>query len=409
MARPKSVVPNKRLSKQFDEFVGANADLIAEYDSTEGTYPFDYCKYEIIDKIQAMMRTSKGVDFRTTLHNALSNAIHYQEPVIDTLSSMFNEILQDNASGGINTTQQYFKEIGKAYNKYKGDTDLTYCEENREKLIMLNTKMVISVAKKYQNLGLSLPELISAGNLGLCTAWEKYDPSKSQLKDNILAAVADVGDLFVKEDLMRAIEPFLSYGTIKQKFEDKFMPGQTYTKTELVGWIDKNIHNAKFSSICMMWIKAFILIEIDNASRVVKKPKSEIYKDKEATGSYQKECLLNLDAPIAGDTETTFADTLGMEDEMASDMDVMEAYDDYKASLNKLLEGVSGRDRRVLLASFGIGLPRALTPKEIADQEELSIARISQVRLQALAKMRENAAKYEIDSGMLFACCTKFR
>ena len=408
MARPKSVVPNKRLSKQFDEFAANNADLIAEYDSTEGTYPFDYCKYEVIDKISAMMKHSKGVDFRTTLYNALSAAIHYQEPVVDSLSSIFNELLQES-SGGINTTQQYFKEVGKAYAKYKGDNDLTYCEENREKLIMLNTKMVISVAKKYQNLGLTLPELISAGNLGLCTAWEKYDPSKSQLKDNILAAVADVGDLFVKEDLMRAIEPFLSYGTIKQKFEDKFKPGQTYTKTDLISWIDKNIHNAKFSSICMMWIKAFILIEIDNASRVVKKPKSEIYKDKEATGSYQKECLLNLDAPIAGDTDTTFADTLGMEDDTATDMDVTEAYDDYKSAINKLLEGVTGRDRRVVLYSFGVGIPRPLTPKEIAEQEGLSIARISQVRLQALAKMRENAAKYEIDSGLLFECCSKFR
>lgn len=408
MARPKSAVPNKRLSKQFDEFVTANPDLIAEYDSTEGTYPFDYCKYEIIDKISAMMHHSKGIDFRTTLHNAVTTAIHYKEPVIDSLTTMLNEVLQDS-SGGINTTQQYFKEVGKAYAKYKGDTDLVFCEENREKLIMLNTKMVISVAKNYQNLGLTLPELISAGNLGLCTAWDKYDPSKARLKDNVLAAVDTLGDFFIKEDLIKAITPFLSYGTIKQKFEDRFLPGQTYKKTELIEWIEKNIHNAKFSSIAMMWIKAFILIEIDNASRVVKKPKSEIYKDKEATGSYQKECLLNLDAPIAGDTETTFADTLGMEDDSVTEMEVVEAYDDYKAIIHKLLEGVSGRDRRALLYSYGIGLPRPLTPKEIADQEGLSIARVSQIRLQALAKMRENAAKYEIDPAFLFNCVTKFR
>ena len=181
MAKPKTVVPNKRLTKQFEDFSATHADLIAEYDATEGTYPFDYCKYEIIDKIGSMMKSSKGIDFRTTLYNALTTAIHYQEPIVDSLTTIFNELLQESA-GGINTTQQYFKEVGKAYNKYKGDIDLEFCEENREKLLMLNTKMVISVAKKYQNLGLTLPELISAGNLGLCTAWEKYDPSKSQLK-----------------------------------------------------------------------------------------------------------------------------------------------------------------------------------------------------------------------------------
>lgn len=408
MGRPKSAVPNKRLSKQFDEFANSNADLVAEYDSTEGTYPFDYCKYEVIDKIQTMMHHSKGVDFRTTLRNALQNAIRYQEPVIDSLSTMLNELLQES-SGEINTMQQYFKEVGKAYAKYKGDTDMEFCEANREKLLLLNTKMVISVAKQFQNLGLTLAELISAGNLGLCTAWDKYDPSKARLKDNIMSAISILSDSCVKEDIIRAIEPFLSYGTIKQKFEDQFLPGITYKKSDVLDWVDKNIHNAKFSSICMMWIKAFILIEIDNASRVVKKPKSEIYKDKEATGSYQKECLLNLDAPIAGDTETTFADTLGMEDNTATNMEVVESYDEYKATINKLLDGVSGRDRRVLLFSYGIGLPRALAPKEIADQEELSVARVSQIRLQALAKMRENAARYEIDPGPLFGCCTKFR
>ena len=98
-----------------------------------------------------------------------------------------------------------------------------------------------------------------------------------------------------------------------------------------------------------------------------------------------------------------------MEDETPAEMDVTESYDEYKQAINKLLEGVSGRDRRVVFLSFGIGLPRALTPKEIAEQEGLSMARVSQIRLQALAKMRENAAKYGTDAGDLFDCCTRFR
>lgn len=401
------MAPNKRLNKQLDKFLENNADLIAEYDSTEGTYPFDCCKYDIIDKMSQMIRQYRGCDFATTLREALLNAICYQEPVLDSLSAIYTGLMQD--SGGVNTTQQYFNEIGELYKRYKNDTNLDYCPENRDKLIALNTKMVISVAKKYQGLGLSLQDLISAGNEGLVTAWEKYDPEKSQLKDRMLEMVADIPETFTKDDLMRRVEPMLSYGGIKQKFEDTYKPGETYTREELFKWIDKHIHNAKFSSIAMMWIRAFILIEIDNMSRVVKKPKSEIYKDKEKTGSYQKECLLNLDAPIAGDTDTTFADTLGMEDDAHSELDVTEAYDDYKNTLNKLMEGVSGRDRRVLLFKYGIGIPRPLLPKEIADQEGLSVARISQVILTTLAKIRENATKYEVDPAFLFEACSKFR
>lgn len=399
--------PNKRLVNQLEKFMANNAELIAEYDGTDGTYPFDCCKYEILDKMQQMIRQYRGCDFATTLRDALTDAIRYQEPVIDSLSSIYTGMLQDGA--GVNTTQQYFREIGELYKKHKGDTDMTYCPENRDKLIALNTKMVISVAKKYQGLGLSLQDLISAGNEGLCNAWDKYDPEKSKLKDHILEVVNDIPEQFTKEELMKRVEPFLAYGNIKAKFDAQFAPGQVYDRAGLFKWIDRYIHNAKFSSVAMMWIRAFILIEIDNASRVVKKPKSEIYKDKEATGAYQKECLLNLDAPIAGDTDTTFADTLGMEADDHTDLEVVEAYDDYKNTLNKLLEGVSGRDRRVLLYRYGIGLTRPMLPKEIADSEGLSVARISQVLLGVLAKMRENAAKYEIDPAFLFEACSKFR
>lgn len=398
---------NKRIMNQLDRFTTNYIDLIAEYDATEGAYPFDCCKYEITEKMGSMMKQFKGIDFSNTLRDALQNAIKYQEPVLDSLSSIFTGLMQEG--DGVNTTQQYFKEIGELYKRYKGDEDLKYCPENRDKLISLNTKMVVSVAKKYQGLGLSLQELISAGNLGLCTAWDKYDPSKSQLKDNFLEAVTNINEPFTKQDLLSCVDSLLTYGSIRQKIDDHFKDGRTYTRAELSAWVDKNVYNAKFSSIAMMWIKAFILIEIDNNSRVVKKPKSEIYKDKEATGAYQKECLLNLDAPIAGDTDTTFADTLGMEADDATDLDVMESYDEYKENLNKLLEGVSGRDRRVLLSKYGIGLPRPLLPKEIADNEKLSVARISQVVLCALTKMRENAAKYEIDSAFLFEACSKFR
>ena len=44
-------VPNKRLTNQLEKFMANNAELIAEYDGTEGTFPFDCCKYEILDKM----------------------------------------------------------------------------------------------------------------------------------------------------------------------------------------------------------------------------------------------------------------------------------------------------------------------------------------------------------------------
>lgn len=395
----------------MDDFIHKNCDLIAEYDSTEGTFPFDYCKYDIIDKIAAVQKQYKGCDLKSTLAEALQNAIRYQEPVIDSLQDLLNQMLEMSSSGGdFNITRTYFKEVGDLYKKHKGSLDLEYCPENRDKMIELNTKMVISVAKKYQGLGLSLQELISAGNLGLCAAWDKYDPSKSRFKDNILSAIQDLPDPFTQDELFQRIDPQLKYGNIRQKFLD-YLGDQRegHSREALFQWIDKNIRNAKFSSICMMWIKAYILIEIDNASRLVKKPKSEIYKDKEENGTYKKENLLDLDQPIGGDTDTTFADTLCLEDDSDTTMDITERYDEYKEGLDKLLEGVRARDRAVLLKKFGIGLPRPLTSQELAESEGLSIARISQISLNVLAKMRANAAKYGIDGSSLFEAASHFK
>lgn len=397
----------KRIQKKMSDFIQREADLIAEYDLIEGVDLFDFCKYDAMDRIESMMKVNKGIDFRTTLLEALNMSIHYGQSLTDSLMNIQLRDKEDTQS--VNITQAYFKEIGKIYKKHQGDLNLEYCPENREKLIELNTKMVVSVAKKYQGLGLTLNELISAGNMGLCVAWEKFDPNKAKLKDDTLTAVADLPDVFTYKELVDRIDTLFTYGSVRKKFDERFVDGCSYTKEELLKWIDQNIFNAKFSSICMMWIKAFILIEIDNYSRMVKKPKSEIYKDKKTTGAYQKETLLDLDRPIGHDTGTTFADTLGMVDDENSEMDITEAYDIYKEALKKMLTGVPARDRSVVLKKFGIGLPRPMLPKEIADQSGLSVARISQIFQLTMDKIRKNCVKYEIDPELLFQCCEKFR
>lgn len=387
-------------------FVKKNIELISDYDALEGSYPFDSCQNTIMERISTANSNHKGIDFKTVLKQALRNAIQDKESVLDSLQSVLNECTKDN--GDINTTQIYFKDVGRVYKKNNYQMDYEYCPENRDKLIEMNTKMVISIAKKYQGMGLTLQELISAGNLGLCTAWEKYDPAKSHLRDDILAEIGQLPDKFNTSKLFAIVDKYFSYGNARTKFEERFPKG-TYKKSEVIEWVENNIYNAKFSSVCMMWIKAFILMEIDSTSRVVKKPKSEIYKDKEKTGTYQRETLINLDAHLLGDTETTVGEMLGSTDETETDMGVREAYIEYKDGLNKLLEGVSVRDRTVTLKKFGIGFPRPLLPKEISEQENLSIARISQIVLNTINAMRANAAKYEIDASRLFEACLKIR
>lgn len=393
--------------KKLQSFISNNADLVGEYESSEFAIPLEYCSREVINSFENLVKINPGVDFNKTLKFALENAIKYNSNILDSFEVMINEANQESQSP--NSTQQYFKEVNNVYKKHNNNYDIEYCPENRDKLIEMNLKTVISIAKKYQGLGLSLNELISAGNLGLVIAWDKFDPNRSKLKDDVLKAIEVLDDEFSYNDLMNCLNIYMQYGDVKKKFTDKFLPGQIYNKSQLIKWINSHILNAKFNSIATMWIRAYILIEIDNNSRVVKKPKAEIYKDREEFGAYKKEVTLDIDAPLSSDTDTVFADLLSIEDDTKSDLEVSEAYDIYKKELGRLLTGVKPRDRSIFLKKFGIGLPRPLLPKEIADQEGLSIARISQIFQTVIEQIQQNQVKYNINPDILFDTVKKFR
>ena len=392
---------------KIEHFIANNPELVGEYESLDSTLPLELCTDEISVAYTTLSRVNKTIDFNRALYEALQRAIKTNSDLSEGFEYLISTAVTESQS--TNSTQQYFKEINDIYNKHNNDYNIEYCPENREKLIEMNLKAVISIAKNYQGLGLSLNELISAGNLGLVIAWDKFDPNRSKLKDDVLEAIEPLPDEFDYSLLSDAVKSYMEYGDVQKKFLEKFQPYETYTKSEVIKWVNSNLYNAKFNSIATMWIRAYILIEIDNYSRVVKKPKSEIYRDREKYGAYKKEVTLDIDAPLSSDTDTSFGDLLKMEDEGYSDLEVSEAYYIYKSMLNQLLDGVKPRDRAIFLKKFGIGLPRPMLPKEIADQEGLSIARISQIFQTVVDQIQVNQVKYGIDPDIMFESVKKFR
>lgn len=394
-----------KFESKLQKFISDNIDLVAEYESIESAIPLEYCGDDIIYLFQNISKLNKSVDFNVVLKNALKSSIKSNIPITDSLESIMVSSSMDQTSS--NSTQQYFKEINDIYTKNKNNYNIEYTPENRDKLIEMNLKSVISVAKKYQGLGLSLNELISAGNLGLVVAYDKFDPSRSKLKDNILESLSELGDEFTYDELAETVKEYLTYGDIKKKFQERFKKVNKYTKKEVTKWVNANIFNAKFNSIATMWIRAYILIEIDNNSRVVKKPKSEIYKDREKYGAYKREITIDIDAPVSDDSDTAFSEVFQVEDDTKTNLEVSEAYVTFKNGLNLLLDGVKTRDRSIFLKKFGIGLPRPMLPKEIAEQEGLSIARISQIFQTVIEQMQRNQVKYDVDQDVLFEAVRK--
>ena len=394
------------LETKFQQVIDNNLAIVGEYNANDNNIPLEYCEEDVITAYLAHKQVNKNADFVSTITTALYNAVKFDQNIIDSIESLTQEMLSDTPS---NSIQQYFKEIGNIYAKHNNDYNIEFCLENRDKLIEMNLKTVISVAKKYQGLGLSLQELISAGNYGLVTAFDKFDPNRSKLKDNVMECIKPLPDEMTYEELSNAVRNYFTYGDIKKKFMDRFVDGETYLKKDVIRWINKNIINAKFNSIATMWIRAYILIEIDNYSRLVKKPKSEIYRDKIESGTYKKEITLDIDSPISSDSDTVVSDVICIADDTESDLDVSEACVVFKNGLAKLLEGVKPRNRSIFLKKFGIGLPRPMLPKEIAEQEGLSKARVSQIFQSVVEQIQENSVKYNINAEEMFEAIRKFK
>lgn len=395
-----------KLETKFQDMIDANFELVSQYNSIDSNVPLEYAFEDVLDAYNTHKSVNRGAEFVHTIKTALMNAIRYDQNIVDAIAAMTSETLSDSPS---NSIQQYFKEVGDIYSRHNNDYNIEFCPENRDKLIEMNLKAVISIAKRYQGLGLSLQELISAGNLGLVIAFDKFDPNRSKLKDNVMSCIEPLPDEFTFDELNNAVKQYFTYGDVKKKFVDKFVEGNIYSKKDVTKWVNKNVFNAKFNSIATMWIRAYILIEIDNYSRLVKKPKADIYNDRIETGSFKKEITLGIDTPVSNESNNTIGDLLSIEDETRSDLEVSEAYVVFKQGLNKLLEGVKPRDRSIFLKRFGIGLPRPMLPKEIADQEGLSKARISQIFQSVIEQIQLNSVKHNINSDVLFDAIKKFK
>nr|DAJ61271.1 MAG TPA: RNA polymerase sigma factor [Caudoviricetes sp.] len=362
-------------------------------------------KYEVIDLIQKLNTTYKTTSFKHIISQALHWAVENDSTLLSGVRFLAGELAKQTSE--YNSLQTYFDEVGSIYRRNKDHFDIEYSAETREELIEMNLKSVISIAKRYQGLGLSMQELISAGNLGLIQAWDKFDPARAQFKENLKERLETLEWPATKEAIVDSITDLFKYGDILDQLSETLTDSNE--KDVVFDWIDQHIKNAKFSSIAVMWIKASILGDIDEYSRVVKKPKSEIYKDKLEGGTYKKEIVIDIDEPAHSDQHLTLGDTLGLEEDSPTELEVDDAQKEFQLVMNRLFEGVDQRDRAIMYKKFGISTPRAMSPKEISQSEGVTIARVSQIYNNTLKTMRENAEKYGYDLSSLVDLCAMLR
>lgn len=261
-------------------------------------------------------------------------------------SASLDKYLQEIGHEELLTTDE---EVELAQRIRKGD------KRALERLTKANLRFVVSVAKQYQNQGLSLPDLINEGNVGLIKAAEKFDETRGfkfisyavwWIRQSILQAIAE------QSRLVRL--PLNQVGSVNKitrelnKFEQE--------------------HERKPS--------------VDEIAERVDLPEDKIADAMKANSRH-----VSIDAPIADGEDSSMIDFLSGD---SSNTDRELAIESLKAEVSRILKLLTDKEQKVLRAFFGIDGSPEMTLDEIGEKYNLTRERVRQIKEKALRRLRHN-------------------
>lgn len=319
------------------------------------------------------------VDFYIeTCQNLLDkNEYEIYESFYDELKQITRKKLADkyvSKQSFDNNIDIYFNEVKREYILHPmGESeDMQFVPENRDIFIKNNLKLVIDCAKRYQNLGLPLEDLIQAGNEGLLITFNKFDTDRANLRFAILDDINKSEKInFTLEEAEELIKRNFQYTKTLDATLKKLPKNGFNSKEEFIEWANENIKKASFSSIAFAWIKASIISEINKVGKIIKVPKS-VQKDSQSSLN-----LIRLDS-INPHTDDNYHDNQISEvanEEFAimdESMEAMEKQNMFKGILEKVFSKLQPIDRRIIKKKFGIDAPFQMSINEIAENEGIS-------------------------------------
>lgn len=257
-------------------------------------------------------------------------------------------------------------QLGKKWRDYPNVYDPTD-PNNKKILVEKNMKMAVNVALKYRGMGLSEDDLISAAMLGLVTAYEKYNPEKVVLRDTLLGLI---GEDTTPEDFVLILEQNMPYGEEVCKNLKTYLP---LTPDEMKKWVLANIKPAKFTSVAYMWIKAFILSELEKYGKPVRIPEEE-------RSEAQFDCIDDGDA-------AKYNKLLHKESD----------WEEREEKWSKLMDGVPSECQRVLEMRYGVACDEPMTLREIACEMGRDVRWVKRCLVDCEDTLKWNAVRYKLN------------
>lgn len=233
-----------------------------------------------------------------------------------------------------------------------------------DKLVKANLRFVISVAKQYQNQGLSLPDLINEGNLGLIKAAKRFDETRGfkfisyavwWIRQAILQALAE------QSRIVRL--PLNQVGAINRIKKETSILEQKLERSPTLDELSETLDTTreKLSDLISISFKA-----------------------------------ISMDAPVTEDEEINLIDIYQDDSAEGTDKKVMQ--DSLSAEISRCLSILNQREREIIALFYGIGQNHGYTLEEVAVHFNLTKERVRQIKDRAIKRLKERAQTEQLQS-----------
>ena len=230
-------------------------------------------------------------------------------------------------------------------------------EKALDKLTKANLRFVVSVAKQYQNQGLTLPDLINEGNLGLIKAAKRFDETRGfkfisyavwWIRQSILQALAEQSRIVrLPLNKIGSINKInKAYAILEQKFE------RPPTAEEIAELVELSL--------------------------------TEVQQSLKNTGRH-----ISMDAPLIEGEDSSLYDVMGSEDSPHPDDALM--LESLREEIRRALETLTPREADVVSSYFGLAGGHAMTLEEIGEKFDLTRERVRQIKEKAVRRLKQTS------------------